>query len=199
MVGSGHYMLLPSSARGSSGVGSSWSYFNYTITTLGAHKIRWIYHKDGEGSDGDDCGWVDSVHWTPAARTPSTSLADALDTSLDVVTSGDQDWYRTTYPYYHGGDSAESGDISDNQVSQMEVWVEGPGSGSFYWKVSSEEDYDWLEFYVDGVLKGRISGEVDWTQKTYTVTGSGTHSLLWQYIKDSSGSEGDDSGWVDWL
>jgi hypothetical protein len=89
--------------------------------------------------------------------------------------------------------------IGDSEVSQMEVWVEGEGSVSFYWKVSSEENCDWLEFYIDGVRQDRISGEVDWTQKSYNLSGSGTHSLLWQYVKNYGSEEGSDSGWVDYL
>jgi hypothetical protein len=40
--------------------------------------------------------------------------------------------------------------------------VEGEGTVSFYWKVSSEEGDDYLEFYIDDVRKDRISGEVGW-------------------------------------
>jgi hypothetical protein len=65
----------------------------------------------------------------------------------------------------------------------MEVWVQGAGTVSFFWRGSSEEDFDYLEFYVDGVRKDRISGSVDWQLKSYSVTGTGTHSLLWQYTK----------------
>jgi hypothetical protein len=39
---------------------------------------------------------------------------------------------------------------------------------SFYWKVSSESG-DYLKFYIDGVCQDRITGEVDWTQKSYPV------------------------------
>ncbi len=50
---------------------------------------------------------------------------------------------------------------------------EGPGTVTFWWKVSSEANYDWLSFYVDGVLQDRISGEVGWQQITYTYDPSG--------------------------
>jgi hypothetical protein len=53
---------------------------------------------------------------------------------------------------------------------------------------------------IDGVLQsGRISGEVAWQEKSYPVSGSGSHSLKWRYVKDGSGSEGYDCGWVDWV
>ena len=47
-------------------------------------------------------------------------------------------------------------------------------------------------------MKCQISGEVDWTQKSYSIS-SGIHSLKWRYVKDSSGSSGDDCGWVDFV
>jgi RHS repeat-associated protein len=154
---------------------------------------------DSAGSGGNDCGYVDNVRWTAASRTPSATLANALDTTLDVVTGGNEPWGRVLDNYYSGGDSARSGGISADQRSQMEVWVQGAGSVSFYWKSSSQEYGDYTEFYVDGVLRDCISGEVDWTLNTYSITGSGTHSLLWQYVKDGSDDEGDDAGWVDYL
>jgi RHS repeat-associated protein len=53
---------------------------------------------------------------------------------------------------------------------------------------------------IDGVLQsGRISGEVAWQEKSYPVSGSGSHSLKWRYVKDGSINEGDDCGWVDWV
>ncbi|MFH1715827.1 MAG: hypothetical protein ABIF19_00625 [Planctomycetota bacterium] len=39
---------------------------------------------------------------------------------------------------------------------------------------------------------------MDWALKTYTVN-SGTHTLKWRYVKDSSGSSGADHGWVDFI
>jgi len=70
--------------------------------------------------------------------------------------------------------------------------------GRFYWKVSSESGYDYLEFYIDGSLQDRISGTVDWHQMMYTLP-LGSNTLEWRYIKDGSISSGNDCGWVDKL
>ena len=75
--------------------------------------------------------------------------------------------------------------------------VDGAGTISFYWKVCSEADYDFLEFYIDGVLQEQISGLVDWHQMIYTITNSGTHTLEWRYVKDVSIGLDDDCGWLD--
>ena len=73
----------------------------------------------------------------------------------------------------------------------------GPGTLTFWWSVSSELDYDYLEFYIDGILqKGRICGEVNWTQQTFDIT-AGSHTLRWRYVKDAFVSSGQDRGWVD--
>ncbi len=80
----------------------------------------------------------------------------------------------------------------------MQTTVSGTGTVSFYWKVSSEVGYDYLEFYIDGELQDQISGTtVGWHQITYTITASGSHTLEWRYTKDQYVSSGSDCGWVD--
>jgi len=72
---------------------------------------------------------------------------------------------------------------------------------SFYWKVSSEENGDYLKFLVDDDVKYEISGDVDWHMKTYTITSTGPHTLEWRFIRDSGGDSGgeDNCGWVDFV
>jgi len=80
----------------------------------------------------------------------------------------------------------------------MQTTVNGTGTVKFYWKVSSEEDFDFLEFYIDGSLQENISGlEDDWERQTYTISTSGSHTFEWRYMKDGSGDSGSDCGWVD--
>jgi len=124
-------------------------------------------------------------------------LAEALDTDLSFTTGGSADWFPQTTTSRYDGDAAQSGDIASNQESWMQTTVNGAGTVSFYWKVSSEEDYDFLEFYIDGSLQEKISGSVNWEQKTYPISTSGSHTLEWRYMKDPSGSSGSDCGWVD--
>jgi len=66
----------------------------------------------------------------------------------------------------------------------------------FYCKVSSERGFDYLKFYIDGVEKGRWSGEEDWAEVSFSVT-AGKRTFKWTYSKDSSVSEGDDTAWID--
>ena len=125
------------------------------------------------------------------------SLPDVLDTALSFTTGGDENWFGQTTTSYYEGDAAQSGDISHRQDSWMQTTVSGAGTIKFYWKVSSEEDFDFLEFYIDGSLQEKISGSVNWERRTYTINTPGSHTLKWRYMKDGSGNVGSDCGWVD--
>ena len=43
-----------------------WEDFSHVIDAQGSHTVEWRYDKDGSVSDGEDCGWIDDVVWTPA-------------------------------------------------------------------------------------------------------------------------------------
>ena len=85
-----------------------------------------------------------------------------------------------------------------NSESYMVLTVEvlAPGELTFSYKVSSENNYDKLRFYMDNQEKGNWSGTVEWSQFTQPVT-AGTHSFKWSYSKDSSVSSGSDCAWID--
>jgi hypothetical protein len=76
----------------------------------------------------------------------ANGLSEALDTNLIFETGGDADWFSQTRTTYFDGDAAASGDIWDDQVSWMRTTVNGVGTLGFYWKVTSEQNYDYLEF-----------------------------------------------------
>jgi len=124
-------------------------------------------------------------------------LSEALDTALSFTTGGSADWFAQNTTSRYDGDAAQSEDISHSQDSWMQTTVSGTGTVKFYWKVSSEEDFDFLEFYIDGSLQEKISGLVNWEHKTYTISTSGSHTLEWRYMKDGSVDYGSDCGWVD--
>jgi hypothetical protein len=62
--------------------------------------------------------------------------------------------------------------------------------------VSSEDGYDFLELWVDGVRRSRVSEFTDWQKMNYRVL-NGKHALKWRYTKDESAAWGGDCGWVD--
>jgi len=121
------------------------------------------------------------------------------DIRHDVPSGPGALWSSQTTTWFHDGDAAQSGAISNYGQSWMATSVDGPGVIRFYWKVSSQANGDWLEFFLDGVRQDRISGSSDWLGCSYTVTGAGTHTLKWRYIKNGYGTAGSDCGWVDYV
>lgn len=107
-------------------------------------------------------------------------------------------WTIDNSTYYAGGSSAKSFAITHSQSTSMTVTMEVPAAGNitFYKKVSSEQNYDYLKFYVNNVLKGQWSGNVDWSQESYNVN-PGTTTFKWEYVKDYIVSSGSDCAWVD--
>ena len=90
----------------------------------------------------------------------------------------------------------QSGDIGDSSSSGFVAMVDGPGTISFDWKVSSEENFDYLNLYLDSILTAQISGETSWATQTMNIT-SGFHYMIWSYEKDGSHSVANDCGWID--
>lgn len=128
--------------------------------------------------------------------TPNTSLGQALDASgLDWYCSGDAEWFSETNVNHSGGSAAQSGPIGHDQYSTLQTEVVGPGTLTFWWKVSSESGYDSLYFEGSGHY-ARISGEVDWQPVSLKIS-AGPQTLEWGYSKDPDVSAGADAGWVD--
>lgn len=135
-------------------------------------------------------GFASSLH-------AQVSLGDAVDnTNLVWTSGGNAAWIRQTAVTHDGVDAAQSGAIFDYQESWLQTTVTGPGTLTFWWRVSSEEDFDYLRFHIDGILQHEISGEVPWQQRSYNIA-AGNHVLRWRYVKDPNTLVGQDRGWVD--
>ena len=127
----------------------------------------------------------------------STPLADAVGAPhLTWTTGGGGDWFGQTQVTWDGVDAAQSGPITHSHQTWMETTVEGPGTISFYWQVSSEFDHDFLLFYIGSSLQESISGNVTWEHKSFSVP-QGSQTLRWVYSKDNIVNDGSDCGWVD--
>ena len=124
-------------------------------------------------------------------------------------TWGDHTWTQGTYPWeitssnpYEGNYCIRSKTWNANAGSRktsdtrLSFTTSGDDSISFYYRVSSEEDYDKFNFYIDNTLMLQESGEVGWTRASYPVT-AGSHTLRFAYAKDYYAEEGEDAAFVD--
>ncbi|MFQ5498998.1 MAG: M14 family zinc carboxypeptidase [Candidatus Zixiibacteriota bacterium] len=178
------------------GSGTSLAPYQYSVspTTSLGHQIDFSLTLAADG------GYVDTVTFTVMVGQNIEDFESGGFTSYPWSMSGNQAWVIDASIVFEGAYSAGSGNINDNQSSQMEVTLNSlqAGTVSFYYKVSSESSYDFLRFYVDGVQKSSWSGNVDWTEYNYPVS-AGSHTFRWRYTKDGSVSSGSDRGWVDYV
>jgi len=107
-------------------------------------------------------------------------------------------WFADNSIKYQGDYSFRSAIIGDNQNSVLSIDFQTPQDDSvhFYRKVSSEEYYDFLRFFIDDQLIQEWSGELDWVKVSYPV-GAGAHNLRWEYVKDEIISANQDAAWID--
>jgi hypothetical protein len=109
--------------------------------------------------------------------------------------AGGTEWTVDTSVTHDGVDSGKA-QTTDGQSTYREYSVAGPAVVDFWWKVSSEKNYDKFSYALNGVNQETISGEVDWTYRTLTLP-EGSHTIRWTYSKDESGAVGQDAGWLD--
>ena len=119
-------------------------------------------------------------------------------TNLNWTTSDNAQWYGQTNITHDGIAAARSGGIGASQetILQTTLTTNAPGVLSFWWKVSSEQFFDILEFKLNGVSLTNISGEVDWAPVSIPLP-AGTNVLQWRYSKDPTFDAGLDAGFVD--
>lgn len=109
-------------------------------------------------------------------------------------------WTITSQNPYEGNYAAKSGAIGNNASSILTIshYSANADSISFYYKVSSEDNYDFLKFYIDGSVRDSWSGEVSWTRAAYPVS-AGQHTYKWEYVKDYYMTGGSDMAMIDYI
>jgi hypothetical protein len=147
-------------------------------------------------------------YWTDLFQSgsfgPVTEFSDGVEdgTLPPFESKGDLPWDidSNAAEVYTGGYCAKSGRISDKESSSLALKASVPNDESnlrFAYRVSSEEDSDYLAFYIDEVESGRWSGEVGWQEVNVSIP-AGDHALEWRYEKDDDRiGAGADAAWID--
>ncbi|MBO7276599.1 MAG: T9SS type A sorting domain-containing protein [Bacteroidales bacterium] len=141
----------------------------------------------------------------------SKSYVISLINELETFESGDfssyawemdasAPWIIDSTTANNGTFSARSAAIDHNGLTTLTMVVNTAfrDSVSFYYKVSSESNYDFFRFYINGVSKISASGtnNADWQYKKFTLN-AGEYILKWEYSKDYSTSSGEDCVRID--
>ena len=112
--------------------------------------------------------------------------------------SGNKLWKLTSAQSVLGTHSTKAGNIRNSQITQMSIkkLFKSSATITFYYYVSSEQGYDFFDFYVDDSRKIHASGNTGWKSVSIPVS-AGEHTLLWSYSKDYSVKAGADTVYVD--
>ena len=131
-------------------------------------------------------------------NTALSSAAESEGSSLIFSTDGTYPWVPVTID---GRNAAKSGNAGANSTSSsmyLTLNMKANETVTFEWKVSSESNYDFLYFFVNGTQNGSgISGTTNWATKTFTATTAGVYTFEWRFTKDYSVASGSDCGYVD--
>jgi len=116
------------------------------------------------------------------------------------TTGGSANWVTQNTTKNSGTWAAKSGVIGNSVTSWIQSTATIGASGgviSFAYSTSSELGWDKLNFYIDGVLQtSGWSGTAAWTTATFNLT-AGAHTFKWEYSKDSGGTGGADTVYLD--
>ncbi|MFH1842486.1 MAG: C25 family cysteine peptidase, partial [bacterium] len=97
---------------------SGWNRAAYYLTA-GQHTLTWTYTKDGYGSSGSDCAWIDYITFPP--------LGGLLFADIDVT--------PTSYSYY----------LMPGDVVQTTLRIGNTGAGPLDFDIVSTPGGDWLD------------------------------------------------------
>ena len=148
---------------------------------------------------GNGVGFEFSTTATVTVSSPDSAIASALNSgdAVSYFTWGSMPWIVQSATTHDGVSAMQSGAISHSQTSVVEAVVDGNGTLSFWWKVSSELGFDFLRFSIDEVEQVSLSGEIGWQQVSFNLASPGVHKLKWVYSKDESKTSGSDRAWLD--
>lgn len=138
--------------------------------------------------------------WGESADEAQLGLMLSIPESVDAPellwrTNTFRPWFGQSFVTHDGVDAAQSGVASPSSGSQLSLTLVGPGTLTFWWKVSSATNVGLLECTLSEDLA--ISGEVDWQPRTvYLRSGSGI-SVNWYYTGNGSAEGGLNAGWLD--
>ncbi|GAA4946058.1 hypothetical protein HD597_006760 [Nonomuraea thailandensis] len=127
----------------------------------------------------------------------ATILEDFEDATLNLTITGD--WARTQDSAASGSWSLKSLDIDHLGTTEAKVAVPAQATSlTFYYRVSTEPDWDDFYVLIDGVQAFEpLSGNIPWAQATINVTGAS--EVVFQFTKDDSVNDplGFDAVWID--
>jgi hypothetical protein len=146
---------------------------------------------------------------TYSHQTDFSENIGVIDEDYETGDFSNYSWIQGTFPWivddvelYEGVYSSRSAVVlPDNEESELSIIVNVLANGdiSFYKFVSSELDFDFLKFKINGSKVGEWSGiDSIWSFVSFPVN-TGVNTFKWEYDKDASWNDGQDGAWIDYI
>jgi hypothetical protein len=132
------------------------------------------------------------------------TILETFEGALTAFTNSGT-WTRTTARAYNGTYSFRSAVIGHSATSTHNFDISVPVGAirakvSLYYYTSTENNYDWLKIYLNGVLQVNKSGANGWTYwESGVLSEDSDNNLQLVYSKDGSATAGDDAVYIDQL
>lgn len=148
-------------------------------------------------------GNVDGDVWSfTVGSAPDEDFESGSFFGTDWFTAGNSPWIFDNDIVRHGTYSVRSGNIAEGMSSSLLVNHQSESFFmvpiSFYYKVSSLEGQNFLQFLVDGTVMAEWSGEIDWQEAVIDIS-PGLHTFEWRYTKSAAAGPEMDHAWIDYI
>jgi hypothetical protein len=172
------------------------SNYIFTITANGTSPLNYQWQLNGTNINGatnailtltnvqfeDEGSYNVVVGNNYGSTTSSNALLMSLATALNAPglvwsNSGASSWSPETTTTHDGLVAVQSGSAGFGQQSMLQTTISGPGTLSFWWRISS---FGSLSFSINGATQGSIMFNTGWQQKTFYL-GAGPQTLVWTY------------------
>lgn len=114
-----------------------------------------------------------------------------------TVTDGANPFYANNTFQYNGLNTYRSSS-TNGSTSSIKFNLSNNGNIEFPYRVTSENNYDWLNISIDNVQVVHVSGQKDWTMYNQELS-AGEHTITFSYNKDNSGIVSPDCGAIGYL
>ena len=171
------------------GATDGYTSFEYSVPSSGEHQLSFVFKKNASGSSGADCAYVKYF----ASYHTFESAVNGSDDFLPFDNETDYPWYA--FHDYVG--SSNWGEDNSSSYFTLTLPMQAGETLSFRYRSSSESNYDYFRFFVDGTQQVQTSGNTNWANYTFTASSTKTYTFKWAFEKDYSADNYDDAAYVD--
>ena len=180
---------------------TGWTTKTYEAFTSGFYTFTWTYTRPERGWEFDptDVVAVRNCDYAPDAGVEWPGIDEALNVEGGTIHFENNRFWSD---YWYNDDIVTSstwGEPDTNGTLTTSIQMNAGDKLRFQYFVSSEQDYDYLVFRVNGSNVFTASGLVEWEWYEWTAPSAGTYSFEWTYHKDGSLNRGMDCAKLDYV